>query len=222
MREKNLSVDCAVFGFANNKLMILLVQWEARSREPVWALPGEFLELNETVDSAAYRVLKEWTGLDEVYLQQGKVFSKPNRFIERVVSVSYSSLVSVEKVKASYQGKGLEMRWFALDELPELAFDHSEILVSCLNDIRAKVRTEPIGFELLGEFFTMPQLQGVYEAVFERKMDRRNFRKKIISFDLLEETGMKLEGTNYRAPKLYRFRSDRYMQMKSQNFYFEI
>ena len=222
MKEKNLSVDCCVFGLAEGQIKILLVQWEDRGLEPVWALPGEFIFVTESVEQAAARILKEWTGLSEVYLQQGKVYSDPNRFLFRVVTVSFSALVHLWKIKPCFQGKGIKVEWFGLDELPSLAFDHEQILLENLNSIREKARVEPIGLELLPKVFTLTEMQGMYETLFQKELDKRNFRKKVLSFDLLEDTGRKLEGTRHWAPKLYRFQEDAYLEAKEKGFYFEI
>src|SRR5215469_5484821 len=181
-----LTVDCVVFGFDGGDLKVLLIQ---RALEPFkgrWALPGGFVRVDETVDDAARRELMEETGLKNVFLEQLYTFSAVNRDPrDRVVSVAHYALVKLSDHRAKAATDAANAEWFPVSKVPKLAFDHADILATALERLKGKVRYQPIGFELLPPKFTLSQLQHLYEAVLETELDKRNFRKKVLSFGLL-------------------------------------
>src|SRR5436190_4797223 len=181
-----LTVDCVVFGFDEGELKILLIERGLPPFKGKWALPGGFVRLDETVDEAAHRELLEETGLRNVFLEQLYTFGAVKRDPrERVVSVAYYALVKLVEHPAVGATDASDARWFPVAETPALAFDHAEILSTALQRLRGKVSYEPIGFELLPEKFTLSQIQHLYQAVLEVPLDKRNFRKKILSMGLL-------------------------------------
>src|SRR5215203_2484699 len=181
-----LTVDCVVFGFDEGELKVLLIRRGLPPFKGKWALPGGFVRVDETVDDAARRELTEETGLKDVFLEQLYTFGAVNRDPrERVVSVAYYALVPLARHPAAGATDATEADWFPAAQAPQLAFDHAEILETARLRLRGKVRYEPIGFELLPEKFTLSQLQHLYEAVLEARLDKRNFRKRILAMGLL-------------------------------------
>jgi 8-oxo-dGTP diphosphatase len=216
-------VDCVVFGFDEGELKVLLIE---RGLEPFkgrWALPGGFVRVDETLDEAARRELVEETGLKNVFLEQLYTFGAVERDPrERVVSIAYYALVKLSNHRAKAATDAANAQWFPVSKLPKLAFDHPEILRTALARLQGKVRYQPIGFELLPEKFTLSHLQHLYEAVLETELDKRNFRKKVLSFGLLvplEETQMV---GRHRPAQLFRFDQKRYEQLRKKGFHFEI
>ena len=218
-----LTVDCVVFGFDGGDLKVLLIQ---RALEPFkgrWALPGGFVRVDETLDNAARRELEEETGLKNVFLDQLYSFGKVDRDPrERVVSVAYYALVKLSDHRAKAATDAANAKWFPVSRVPKLAFDHADILRAARDRLTGKVRYQPIGFELLPPKFTLSQLQGLYEAVLETKLDKRNFRKKVLGFGLLvplKETQMT---GRHRPAQLFRFDADKYEKLKQRGFNFEL
>lgn len=221
--EIAVAVDCAVFGFAEAGLQVLLIE---RAGEPFcgrWALPGGFVAPDEGLAAAAMRELAEETGLTKIYLEQLYTFGEPGRDPRgRVVSVAYCALVRGADHTPRGGSDARRAAWFPAREPPPLAFDHAEILATALRRLQGKVRYEPIGFELLPRKFTLTQLQRLYEAVLGRALDKRNFRKKILGMDLLvplEETQTEVA---HRAARLYQFDGRRYRRLLKQGFVFEV
>lgn len=218
-----LTVDCVVFGLDETDLKVLLIQRDLEPFAGTWALPGGFVDMDETLDEAAKRELQEETGLKKLFLEQLYTFSAVDRDPrERVVSVAFFALVNISdhKVKAATDARNAA--WFSVVDTPSLAFDHDEILKVALERLKGKVRYQPIGFELLPPLFTLSQLQFLYETVLETKMDKRNFRRKILSMDLLEETDQIEQDVAHRAARLYRFNKKRYNGLVKQGFNFEV
>lgn len=216
-----LAVDCVVFGFDPNGLSVLLIK---RAHAPKgWALPGGFVRIDESVDDAARRELREETGVDQAFLEQlytfGAVARDPR---ERVVSVAYYALVKSKGLALHAATDAALAQWFDTTELPALAFDHTLILDKALERLRGKLRYEPIGFQLLPEKFTLAELQRLYELVLGRALDKRNFRKKIAAMKLLSATRESQRGVAHRAARLYRFDRQRYDTLKRRGFNFEI
>ncbi len=218
-----LTADCVVFGFDGGDLKVLLIQ---RALEPFkgrWALPGGFVRVDETLDDAARRELEEETGLRNVFLEQLYSFGNVDRDPrERVVSVAYYALVKLSDHRARTATDAANARWFPVSKIPKLAFDHAGILETARSRLTGKVRYQPIGFELLPPKFTLSQLQGLYEAVLETKLDKRNFRKKVLSFSLLlplKETQMT---GRHRPAQLFRFDAAKYEKLKLRGFNFEL
>src|SRR6266699_366539 len=218
-----LTVDCVVFGFDEGELKVLLIE---RALEPFkgrWALPGGFVRVDETLDEAARRELEEETGLKNVFLEQLYTFGALDRDPrERVVSVAYYALVKLSDHRAKAATDAADAEWFAVSKVSKLAFDHAEILKMAIQRLQNKVRYQPIGFELLPPKFTLSQLQHLYEAVLETDLDKRNFRKKVLGFDLLlplKETQM---AGRHRPAQLFRFDTDKYAKLKRRGLLFEL
>lgn len=217
-----LSVDCVVFGLDAEDLKVLLVE---RDLEPsgAWALPGGFVRVEETLDSAAIRELREETGLSDVYLEQLYTFGAVDRDPrERVVTVAYYALVRLADHRVQSATDARSAAWFAREEIPRLAFDHAEILRTAHERLRGKVRYQPIGFELLPKKFTLRQLQHLYETILDRQLDKRNFRKKILSMGLLKELDEFEADVPHRAARLFRFDKLKYRKLVRDGFNFEI
>ncbi len=218
-----LTVDCVVFGLDDEDLKVLLIERDLPPFEGKWALPGGFVRVDESVDDAALRELQEETGVKKVFLEQLYTVGDLNRDPrERVVTVAYYALVrlSSHKVKAATDAR--QALWFAIDDLPKLAFDHDKILTMAHERLRGKVRYQPIGFELLPQKFTLRQLQHLYEVVLDRELDKRNFRKKILGMEILEELDEVETDVAHRAARLYRFDKRAYKDMTKQGFNFEL
>lgn len=218
-----LTVDCVVFGFDEGELKVLLIQRDLEPFAGKWALPGGFVHVDETVDDAARRELREETGVTDVYLEQLYTFGELNRDPrERVVSVAYYALVALGRHTPKADTDARSAAWFCVADLPSLAFDHDQILAMAIQRLKGKVRYQPIGFELLGGKFTLSQLQHLYEAILERPLDKRNFRKKILGMDLLVETDEIEQDVSHRAARLYRFDEAKYRRWVKRGFNFEI
>jgi 8-oxo-dGTP diphosphatase len=218
-----LTVDCAVFGFGEGELRVLLIQRALDPFQGKWALPGGFVRLDETLDAAARRELEEEAGLRGVFLEQLYTFSAVDRDPrERVVSVAYFALVKLSQHHAKADTDAARAEWFPISKTPHLAFDHAEILDTALTRLKGKVRYQPIGFELLPPEFTLSELQNLYEAVLGTSLDKRNFRKKVLSFDLLEPLPETRRSGAHRPAQLFRFDAEKYEKLKRRGFNFEL
>jgi 8-oxo-dGTP diphosphatase len=217
------SVDNVIFGFDKTDLKILMIK---RGEEPfngMWALPGDLVYPTEDLNEAPRRVLKELTGLDSVFLEQVYTFGKVNRHpIGRVITVAYYALVNINKVNPKAASFANEVAWLRVDEIDTLAFDHFEIMSRCLDKLKESVRMRPIGFELLKKKFTLSELQNLYESVLDKKLDKRNFRKKILSMGILTDKQEYQQGVAHRPAKLYQFDGEHYELAKKEGFNFEI
>ncbi len=218
-----LTVDCVVFGFDESELKVLLIQRALDPFKGKWALPGGFVHVDETLDDAARRELAEETGLENVFLEQLYTFGTVKRDPrERVVSVAHFALVKLSDYKAKAATDAAKAEWFPISELPKLAFDHADIVVAALSRLQGKVRYQPVGFELLPPKFTLSELQHLYEAILGTELDKRNFRKKVLGFELLvalDETQM---SGRHRPAQLFRFDADKYEKLKKRGFNFEL
>jgi 8-oxo-dGTP diphosphatase len=218
-----LTVDCVVFGFDEGELKVLLIERVLEPFKGKWALPGGFVRVEETLDEAARRELAEEAGLTDVFLEQLYSFGELDRDPrERVVSVAYYALVKLAAHDTKAATDAADARWFPISKVPKLAFDHTDIFATALARLKGKVRYQPIGFELLPPKFTLSQLQHLYEAVLETELDKRNFRKKVLSFGLLvplKETQM---AGRHRPAQLFRFDADKYEKLKKKGFNFEL
>lgn len=200
-----LSVDCVIFGFQEKTLKVLLIRSDIDEYKNKWTLLGDLVKINESLDKAAYRILKSRTGLSNVYLEQVHTFGKPDRHpAGRVVTIAYYSLVNIDKCNLTKHAH--ELHWHPIDKIRRLAFDHKLILDTCLKHLREALLERHIAFNLLSSTFSLRQLQNVYEAVLGAELDRRNFRKKIIALDLIEDTGETESGVSHRPGKLYRWK----------------
>lgn len=218
-----LTSDCVLFGFDEGELKLLLLR---RANEPFkskWALPGGFVNEEESAEEAARRVLAEKASVRKVYLEQLYTFSAVDRDPRgRVVSVAYYALVKLAdyKVKAGRDTEHAE--WFAVSELPKLAFDHNDIVKTAIARLRGKVRYQPVGFELLPGKFTLTQLQHLYEAVLGETLDKRNFRKKILGMGLLTGLDEKEKNVARKAARFYSFDKKKYNELTAKGFHFEL
>jgi 8-oxo-dGTP diphosphatase len=218
-----VTVDGVVFGFDDADLKLLLIRRKIEPCKGAWALPGGFVRIDEGLEEAARRELRDETGIGELYLEQLYTFGEPKRDPrERVISVAYYALVKLAEHTVRAASDALEVAWFPVAELPKLAFDHERIVETGLKRLKAKVRYEPIGFELLPEKFTLGELQRLYETVLEQTLDKRNFRKKILGMELIEALDEYQQDVAHRAAQYYRFNHQRYEQLKKRGFNFEL
>lgn len=219
-----LTVDCVVFGLDDEGLQVLLVERELPPFRGSWALPGGFVRVGESLDEAARRELSEETGLGrgkaaDVYLEQLYSFGAPDRDPrEHTVSVAYYALVNIRSHAVAAATDARDAQWCRVSALPELAFDHASIVDVALERLRGKLRYVPIGFELLPEQFSLAQLQHLYETVLGESVDKRNFRKKVLSLGFVVETGELEEDVPRRRAKLYRFDEVRYRRLEREGF----
>ncbi|MUH35431.1 NUDIX domain-containing protein [Zobellia amurskyensis] len=215
IQQITLAVDCIIFGFNDNRLEVLLVHRGFEPEKDRWSLMGGFVGNHENLDDAAHRVLKDLSGLEDVYMEQVRTFGKANRDpYERVVSTTYSALILKEK----YNKELIEeyrAEWFPIDELPDLIFDHKDMVESAIRRLQRRVRTFPIVFNLLPEKFTLPQLQKLYEGIFQEEMDKRNFRKKLATMDFLVKLNEKDMSESKKGAFLYRFDEKKYNKTKN-------
>jgi len=215
-----LTVDIVAFSLQNQKLSVLLIQ---RAREPfkgMWALPGGFVNLNEGLETAAERELKEETGLQGAYLEQLYTYGRPERDPRgRVVSVAYFALIpSNEPIRSSGGSDAANACWHSLDQLPQLAFDHAEIVEYALRRLRYKLEYTAVGFELLPETFSLTQLQQTYEIILGEALDKRNFRRRILDAGVIEATSHK-RSDGGRPARLYRYRDDAVAEVKARRLF---
>jgi len=217
-----VAVDCIIFGFSEGELNLLLLKRNIEPALGCWSLPGGFINEHESAEEAATRVLSLLTGLDQLYMEQLRIFTEEQRDPgERVMSIAYYALVNVEDYDRGLVSEH-KAYWYNINELPELIFDHNEMVRSALKRLRRKACTEPIGFALLPEKFTVPQLQGLYEAIYGRSIDKRNFRKKIQTMDFLEKSEEKDKSSSKRGAFLYTFNQERYEKAINQGFSFTL
>ncbi|MFO1518405.1 MAG: NUDIX domain-containing protein [bacterium] len=218
-----LTVDAVVFGYTGEELQVLLIERGEKPFQGKWALPGGFVRMEETLEEAVARELKEETGLEKIFLEQLYTFGRVDRDPrDRTVSVAYFALVKPSAYALQPATDAKDARWFSVDAVPPLAFDHSEILETALKRLRGKIRYEPIGFELLPPAFTLTALQQLYECLLDEALDKRNFRKKILSLGLLVELNQTQKDVAHRAAALYRFDGNKYRRLKKSGFNFEI
>ena len=215
-----VTTDCVIFGFNGERLQVLLIERGIEPYKGHWAFPGGFLKMDETAEEGAKRELKEETGLADAYIQQLHTFSNPDRDPrERVITIAYYALVKIQEVKGG--DDAASARWFPLDEIPPLAFDHDYILRMATQKLREQIHFQPIGFELLPEKFTIKELQSLYEAILGINFDRRNFAKKMLHLEILTELDETVWPTPKREARLYKFNADKYEELKRKGFRIE-
>ena len=219
-----VAVDCIVFGYdiIEKDLKLLLIK---RSFEPArgrWSLAGGFVKEKESLDEAVARILLNLTGLRDVYLEQSFTYGSVDRDPgARVISISYSALIKIQDIDRETRERN-EAHWQSMDTLPELIFDHRKMVDKALTDLQMQIKIRPIGFELLPEKFTLVQLQELYEAIHQRPIDKRNFRKKILSMNLLEKLDEKERETSRKGAWYYSFIPERYERFRDQGFFFSL
>lgn len=221
----NVSADCVIFGFDEDDkdLKVLLIE---RGEEPFYgqmALPGDLMRIDEDIDTAAKRVLKQLAGLEDIFLEQLYTFGNLTRHpLGRVLTVSYYALIKPadsDLIPASFAKRA---EWMAISDIKELAFDHFKILSAALSRLKNKIRYQPIGFNLLPEKFTLTQLQNLYEIILDTDFDKRNFRKKILKMDILIPTEERQQGVSHRAARLYKFDMEKYEELQTMGFNYSI
>jgi 8-oxo-dGTP diphosphatase len=220
---ENVSVDCVIFGFEDFKLKVLLIQHGRGPKKGEWALPGDYLLKDTSLDNMPIEVLRRLTGIKNVFVQQMGAYGQEDRVnYRRVITIAYFALISPQKYKL-IKGEGTSaVQWFEIKDIPHLIFDHNLIMEDALRQLKLKARTEPIGFELLNDKFTLTQLQKLYEAILGHALDTRNFRRKVLALHTLKDLGEVDKNVPHRAPALYSFDSEKYEELKSLGYYFEI
>lgn len=225
----SLSVDCVIFGFHENQLKVLLLK---HRHLDMWALPGGFIGKEEPTDAAAYRVLQERTGLNEIFLQQFHVFGEPERsqkefhlqdlkkdginvtedlwILQRFVTIGYYALVEFSNVSHTPDFLSERSEWWDINKAPAMILDHRKIIDKALATLRMQVSYQPIGYNLLPEKFTMPELQKLYETILDKILDRRNFQRKILRFQILRRLKESKKGVPHKSPYLYSFDLKKY------------
>ena len=215
-----VTADCVIFGFDGVTIKILLIQRGIEPYKGKWAFPGGFMNMDETAEECAKRELEEETGLKDAAVEQFYTFSDVNRDPrERVITIAHYALVRLSDVKGG--DDAASARWFAMDEVPSLAFDHDRIMRMAVNRLKERICFEPIGFELLPEVFTMTELQNLYEAILEVKFDRRNFYNKMLKLGILSEAEPRPANAARRTPSKYRFNREKYAELKQKGFRLE-
>ena len=213
--KMHVTVDCAIIGFDDSELKVLLIRSDLEIYKNLWSLLGDNISDEEDLDTAAYRILKDRTGMTDVYLEQVKAFSKPDRHPGgRVLTVAYCSLLNTQHHELKIHDN--ELHWHSFSSIEELAFDHKEILTECHKWLQKRIQEHPLGFNLLPEKFSLRELQNLYEAILGITMDRRNFRKKFASMKLLIDTGELEDDVPHRPGKLYKFNFEKYEKQKNK------
>ena len=215
-----VTTDCVIFGFDGSELQVLLIERGIEPFKGKWAFPGGFLNMDETAGEGAMRELKEETGLENAYIEQFNTYSEPGRDPrERVITIAHYALVRIQEVKGG--DDAAKAQWFPIDKVPQLAFDHDKILRDAMRKLRERIHFEPIGFELLPEKFTMRELQILYESILGVKFDRRNFAKKMMHYELLNQLDETVRPTAKRDALLYSFNKENYELFKKKGFQLE-
>lgn len=217
-----VTTDAVIFGFDGELLNVLLIERGIEPYRGHWALPGGFIKQeDESAEAAICRELCEETNVKDIYMEELQTFSSAGRDPrERVITIAFFALVVKDQYRIAGGDDARTAKWFQIDKLPKLAFDHTEIVKAALTRLQQRIHFEPIGFHLLNKEFTMPQLQNIYIAILnppadENKLrDRRNFMKKMLKLGYIQETGKVLTGNPHRSPKLYTFNEEAYKQAK--------
>lgn len=219
-----VAVDAIVFGYNSNQLKVLLIRRKYGELKGQWALPGGFVKDDEGLDRAVVRELEEEAGITVSFLEQlytfGDKVDRDPRF--RVISVAYFALVNPSRLQLVADTDADDAQWFPVQDLPALAFDHTDIVRMALDRLRAKLMYQPVGFDLLPEQFLFSDLEQLYATILDRAIDRRNFRKKILSLGVVEETSHKLQQQSGRPAMLFRFNKWKYQKLKKEGLSFEI
>ncbi|MEJ1239458.1 NUDIX domain-containing protein [Chryseolinea sp. T2] len=215
-----IAVDCIIFGFDGRQLQALFIRRGFEPEMGKWSLMGGFVNANEGVDHAASRVLHDLTGLSDIYMEQLHCFGDVNRDAAgRVVSIAYFALIKIGDYSEQMQREH-EARWFPLHAIPPLIFDHTEMVKKAKERLQEKVASHPIGFELLAERFTLPQLQNLYEAIYEGPIDKRNFTRKILALGILNKLSEKEKESSRKGAFYYVFDRDKYSKLAHEGMKF--
>ncbi|MDU1906087.1 MAG: NUDIX domain-containing protein [Dysgonomonas sp.] len=217
-----VAVDCIILGFKENKLYLLVSKRKFEPLKGQDTLMGGFLRQNESLKDTVSRVVYEYTGIDNVYMEQVSTYGEIERDQgERVVSIAYYALIDMELFDEELC-KTHNVRWEELEKINKLIFDHNRMLNDTLEILRRKAATQPLGFNLLPEKFTLPQLQCLYEAIYQKSLDKRNFRKKILEMDILEKQEDKDKSSSKRGAFYYKFNKEKYDELLKKGYYFSL
>jgi 8-oxo-dGTP diphosphatase len=215
-----ISVDSVIFGYTEGELKVALIERRENPFAGMWAIPGGFMEGNETVEETALRELKEETGIKDVYLEQFHVFNKPGRDPRGpTVTIALFALINSDRSHLIASEDAAKAKWWPAYKRPPLAFDHDEIYAKALEALRIALRTRPLAFELLPQEFTLTHLQDLYEQVFDIKLDKRNFRKKVAKMDFIQANGNKTVGERHRPALLYQYDPKRYSMFLKETLF---
>jgi 8-oxo-dGTP diphosphatase len=219
-----IAVDCIIFGYdiLEKQIKLLLFKRIFEPAKGSWSLAGGFVEENESLDEAASRILRKLTGLESVYMKQSYVYGDTERDPgARVISVAYFALIAIRDISKELAEQN-GVHWRSIARLPDLIFDHPLMVKRALTDLQNQVKVKPVGFELLPEKFTLVQLQDLYEAIYQKNVDKRNFRKKILTMGILEKLDEKEKVTSKRGAYYYKFNKNSYEKLKQNGFYFNL
>ncbi len=215
----SVTVDVAIFTLRQSQLQVLLILRRHWPFESMWALPGGFVRIDESLEEAARRELEEETGVCDVYLEQLYTFGRPDRDPRtRVITVAYFALVSSDRLELHADTDAADVGWFPAIDSPPLAFDHADILSYAVTRLRYKLEYSAVGFQLLPAEFTLTDLQTAYQIILDEQLDKRNFRRRILQAEILEETGKYRVG-EHRPARLYRFRDDTVAEIKARRLF---
>lgn len=218
-----LSIDCVIFGFRHGELDILLIKHAEGISKGRWALPGGWIRYNESIDDAATRLLTSLTGVSNIFLEQLRAFGEVERYPgKRVITIAYYALINADSYSLSAGFTASDAKWFRLQDVPRLPYDHATILKTGFQYLKHKVRHEPIGFNLLPKKFTLNDILKLYEAILETEMDKPNFRRKLLNMNLLVPCDEKQRDVSHRAASFYRFDKKIYKQLKESGFTFQL
>jgi 8-oxo-dGTP diphosphatase len=212
-----VALDCIIFGFDRENLNLLLIKRNFEPEKGKWSLMGGFLKRKESLDEAATRILYQLTGLNDIYLEQLHGFGEVDRDpVDQTISIAYYALINIhdhdEELVKEYSA-----RWFPIDSLPDLIFDHEEMVQAAKERLQYKVSNQPVGFELLPDKFTLPELQQLYEAIYETSLDKRNFRRRMLSMNVLVKTNEKQKKYSRKGAFLYKFDENKYNRQVDKN-----
>lgn len=216
-----VAVDCIVFGYdiLEKELKLLLIKRTFEPGKGNWSLAGGFVNDNESLDEAASRILLICTGLEKIYLKQSYSYGEIDRDPgARVISVAYCALIAIRDINTEVVRRR-EAHWRSIGDLPDLIFDHGKMVKKALYDLHYQIKVKPVGFELLPEKFTLVQLQELYEAIYQKTIDKRNFRKKILSMDIIEKLDEKERETSRKGAFYYKFNKERYEMLEQNGFF---
>lgn len=217
-----VAVDCIILGFNNKELNVLIYKRKFEPMMNQWSLMGGFVKAGESLDEAASRVLTDCTGIDNLFMEQVGAYGDVTRDLgERVISVAYYALVNMNDFNDELLNE-YNATWTKVSELPELIFDHARMIKDTLSRLKRKAATRPVGFNLLPEKFTLPQLQTLYEAIYQTTLDKRNFRKKLNAMDILEKLDEKDKKSSKRGAFYYMFNKEKYDKLLEDGFYFSL
>lgn len=216
----SVTVDVVIFSLVEDELKVLLIKRLAPPFANMWAIPGSFVQMDESLEETAVRALADETGVEDVYTEQLFTFGQPDRDPRtRVITVAYFALVPHDAIHHKAGRDASETGWFTISQLPSLAFDHAEIIDYAHTRLRYKLEYSSVGFQLLPDVFTLSELQKAYEIILGEDLDKRNFRRKILAAEILEETGEKKKESEGRPAMLYRYREDAVAEVKTRRLF---